>query len=69
MKTKEDHQWLTEHAQTLIGFYCTVCGWKMDPRIYGSYSTMENHILDHREQGIPLGATARGVIRPRGEEP
>ncbi len=65
-KTKDEHKWLVENANSLIGFYCTVCGWKMDPRIYGSYSIMENHVLEHRDAGILLGATAGGVIAPRG---
>ncbi len=66
--TKDDHEWLSANAITLVGYYCTICGWKMDPRIYGSYSTMEKHILDHRDAGVLIGASAGGVIAPRGGE-
>ncbi len=64
--TNDEQKWLTANAQTLIGLYCTVCGWKADPRITGDWSMMEMHVLDHRRAGLSVGATAGGVIRPRG---
>ncbi len=41
----ETHKWLSEHAG-LVGFYCTVCGHKFDPRL-GDYSSAEVHLVRH----------------------
>ena len=66
--TNEEQKWLTANSVNLIGYYCTVCGFKMDPRLDGSWSRIEMHVLDHRRAGLSVGAPSGGggVIAPRG---
>ncbi len=59
---ESENRFLLEKGKALIGFYCTVCGHKFDPRL-GDYTSTEAHIVRFH---IPDSYLAAMVVEGEG---
>ncbi len=57
---EEEIRFLLEKGALLIGFYCTVCGHKFDPRL-GDYSSAEMHLVKYHIPDSYLAVEGLGV--------